>query len=139
MKIKDLIPELGISQKTFDLLEVSVAEAINLDEFHRPKPRYDPNPDTRDYRELVIDRLIKSGIPFSSEFNIFWDLAKRYIKIVCPYCGKDMEYYSGGGSAYNCSVDYRCECGAKFFLSAFPNGMGINPPEQKKEVKPNGA
>ena len=129
MKLKDAVKKLGISQKVVDELEESAATLLASDEFNRREPRRLPGEEPGpDYRERAINRAIKAQVPFYSDGNLVYDLVKRYVRILCPYCGVLITGHGGGGTADYMGVDFRCVCGAGAHLCFHDDGISFSPP-----------
>jgi hypothetical protein len=108
------IKTLGLLFKTIREYneEVDHVQLIVSDEFNRPIKKEE------DYRDTAIYRLVKNNLSFYNEQNLSFLIMKKFVKIVCPYCGKEMQN-SGCGSGNNevTRMRYSCSCGAKANLS----------------------
>lgn len=83
-----------------------------------------------DYRKQALDFVAKNKLPFQSECNSHYELFKRWVKIVCPYCNGETEVTDGGGSANYNSVNYRCKgCKAEISIGGPPNMISFEPKE----------
>ena len=115
-KITDYLRYITIEQ-AFDWCGDWTA-AILHDEFHKKQPRI--GGDETDYRERGIERLIKIGVPWGSNGNIDYLIVKKYMRVVCPYCGQEMTFNGVTGRMYVCG------CGAV----ANPTGsLNFSPPK----------
>lgn len=84
----------------------------------------------RDYREQALDYVAKNKLPFQSECNTHYNLFKRWVKVICPYCEGETEVTDGGGSANYNSVNYRCKgCRAEISIGGPPNMISFEPKE----------
>lgn len=74
-----------------------------------------------------IDFIVDNKINYSSNINTHYNFFKRFVKIECPVCLKDMgEPFSGGGSSNFHHTDYKCSvCQTKVSLGSFADG-GFN-------------
>ena len=89
-----------------------------------------PDNKNMDYRNRAIDKVIDLGLPFSSECNSHHEITKRFVKIVCPYCGKEMELVSGSGDSHGCSEGFRCPgCKASIMLNLPYDFFSVQPPK----------
>jgi len=129
MKLSD-VNELGLLPEALNAAEIDHTELIVSNEF------YKRDHDT-DYRERAIDALIKmgqDGFDFHSESNIISRIAKRYLRLTCPYCEKVMETHSNGGASCGsismCSIGFRCDCGARASIELQANAFSFQPPNQ---------
>ena len=120
MNIEDIdgIGELGLSRRTLEELNIDKTQAIVNDEFN--------SHDVGDYLNRAINRLIKLGIPFDSESNIVFNMAERFIKIICPYCHRNMKFQGGSGNGMDHSAHYICyHCDAEGFIHIPKNGISF--------------
>jgi lysyl-tRNA synthetase class I len=81
---------------------------------------------TKDYREKAIDKCIEEKVELNSTTNNLFNMSKRFIKMICPICGKDMEAKSGGGNSDSYTVNYKCECGTKGYIDLPMDGIWFN-------------
>lgn len=105
MNIND-IGELGLSKRTKDEMEIDPTKLIITDEFHRRDSIGAPKVP---YAERAIDRLIRTRIPWYTEWNITHTAVKRYVRVQCPYCQTDMVIRGDGGSGLQHHWDLRCD------------------------------
>ena len=68
-----------------------------------------------DYRNRAIDFMIKRNIPIHSSHNNQFELAKRFLNMVCPRCGKTMKSSGGGGTSEHMTINFDCvkKCGTR--------------------------
>ncbi len=124
MKFKD-IKTLGLYPKTLENLEFDVTGAVLSDCFNLPRAFRKEN---EDYRDLAIKRFIDQKLPFDSNCNISFEMAKRFVTIICPYCGKNMKYNNGGGNSCVNHISFKCECGAESTLELnHKTGLSFSP------------
>lgn len=109
MKLAD-IHLLGLSAKTRDNLYIDPVRAVLEDEWNRKTPA------GTSYRTEAINRLATDSLPIRSECNIAWDVMKRYVVLICPYCAANtnvrMEMLPKDGSGSGDSVTQNWECPA---------------------------
>jgi predicted RNA-binding Zn-ribbon protein involved in translation (DUF1610 family) len=79
----------------------------------------------KDYRDLSIDYFLKHKVDFHSTCNSIYNVAKRFIKIKCPKCGKNMELNGGGGNSSLHNLNYTCTCGTKANLNMPNEGFSV--------------
>lgn len=122
MKLSE-IQKLGILPKTLQELEIPIDEVITNDEFNI---RYNSKQD-EDYRNRAITRLIDMGVDFTSNWNILHDIIKRFVKVICPYCGNDeLPVVNGGGGSHVWSACYRCNHCKKEITLSFDAHSGVS-------------
>jgi hypothetical protein len=126
--LEKLAAHLGLAKGTLAEVALPVLQLLVDDCFNR----HDSDSE-RDYREIAIDRAVASGCYFVSECNTIHNIAKRFIKCVCPYCGKDMTPKGGGGNCSTYTENYECTCGAGISLTFGNDGIGVRPKENKLE------
>lgn len=115
MKAENL-DSLKLDAKTVSDIEIDHVAAISSDEFNK-RGKFEV-----DYRNRAINRLISNRLSFWNNCNLTYDILKRYVRIVCPYCEGDMKLVNGGGCNSTSSGSYICECGAKADLTLDNNG-----------------
>lgn len=116
MQISEL-KNLGLGIKIDDI-EVDATDVIERAFFG--------NHTCNDYRNESIDYMVKNKIDFHSTCNSIFNVTKRFIKIVCPTCKRNMVYISGGGSADSFHHSYRCEhCQTQADLSIPSEGFRV--------------
>ncbi len=124
MNLND-INKLGLTPQTIADIDFDHVAAITHDEFVRPTPK------GKSYRELAIDRIVKSKLPLYNNCNIAWELLSRYVKLVCPYCNTEMKLVNGGGCGSTSSGEWRCQtetCKATASLTLDNNAaLNFNP------------
>ena len=123
MDYVDLVKMFGeeLVNKALYANALMVAESI---EFSRKEYPFVPSVD---YRERAIDRCIKLNISFQSTGNSHYNLCKKFIKMICPFCGAEMKIANGyGGSGAN-SAEYKCACGASAGISTPVEGISFSP------------
>ena len=86
----------NISSEKFMDDYVNFTEMIIHDEFY--------GYGEKDYRNRAIDRLISMNVNWHSEPNIEYDIMKRFVKIICPYCGRIMSFNGVTGRMYACDL-----------------------------------
>ena len=121
MKLSKL-QKLKLQPGTLGEIDIDITDVIVADEFGR-KVRWTPD-DPRDYRQRAVDRLIEIRVPFATESNIASTMATRVLKVVCPYCFKEMILQGSTGDSSTASMHYMCNCRAKISIT-LPNGSGI--------------
>ncbi len=121
MKIND-ISSLGLSQECINDLTFDHSYAVIHDEFCKRDRELTDKEKKLDYRTRGINRLIKAKLSFSNDFNITYDMVGRFIKVICPYCEKEMIRNSGGGAGNTCSSSFICKCGGQANLSLTCDG-----------------
>lgn len=118
MKLKEAI-EKGLINPDQEIEVDIAAEVCN---------KYFRDDHCKDYRESAILELIKKNVPFASNFNIVYELYKKFVIVKCPTCSFQMELVQGGGSGDRHTMYYECEtCQSKVTLSTDSNGMGVTP------------
>jgi len=125
MKHKDL-DQLGLSKETMDELDVDHVPMIVSDEFKKRGGSY---------RDRAIDRLIKLNMRFHSESNTLTTFAKRFLKMVCPYCTCEMLMGNWGGGLTSTTVEFNCTqpyCHGKAHITLDSNAIRVIPPKQPK-------
>lgn len=128
MKLYQLIGrKLVLHPNTLIHEDVPLSRLITLDECMRPKEQqFNPNVN---YRDSAFERLIAMKAIFTSDPNMDFNLAKRLVKIVCPYCNGETKYTGAGGNNRQFSVDYACiDCGAKISVSFNRSPFEFFPP-----------
>lgn len=119
MKIKD-INKLGLMPKTVDRAEIDLTCLIVDDAFNRPN--------TNNYREDAIKRLVALKEPFHSECNIAYDLAKTLLKVECPYCHNSMSLDGGSGNGSVETLHFRCnKCKSAVKITIPSEGINVYP------------
>ena len=110
---------LGITKKTAGeiLAEVSDFRMLVHDAFNRHSPI--------NYREAAIDRAIKLGVSIQSDCNTTFNLAIRFVRVLCPSCGEHMVGSGSGGNSEVMCVSYNCKCGVSAGLT-FPCDGGLS-------------
>jgi hypothetical protein len=126
MKLKNL-PSLGLGCKTLDDIEIDHVATISTDEFHKPMN----TTDSLNYRESAINRIIGLKLPLYNNCNLTYNIAKRFVKVVCPYCEVEMNVVNGGGNGSTSNVEYRCGCGANANITLDNNAALCFTPKEK--------
>lgn len=103
-------------------IEVDAGELIAHDEFNNPAKG------KGSYRERAIKRLLQLRLKFVSNFNCIHEMAKQFIKVRCPYCGRNMEPQGGGGTGDLHTVQFSCKCSARVHLTVTTDGIYVVPP-----------
>ena len=78
---------------------------------------------SKDYREQAIDRCIEEKVSLNSTANNIFNMSKRFIKIICPICGKDMETKSTSGNSDTYTIRFICECNTKGYIDLPMDGI----------------
>lgn len=126
MKISEL-KELGLLQETMDAVEVDVGTVITNDEFNRTQGN------ERSYREAAVERLVKSGHPFHSNGNILYSMMVSFVKVTCPYCGKEMTTRFSCMNGGSLVMYYQCwTCKADAHLSVLTDGLSFSGGSRKE-------
>jgi len=90
------------------------------------------SPSSHDYRGDAIDECVREKLDFASTCNVVFEMAKRYVKVSCPKCRRNMENRGGGGSGTAITIDYHCKhCDIAFELSMQSDGMFVSFPENE--------
>lgn len=101
--------------------EINPLRLAVIDEFEHD--RKDKDGKHIDYRDAAIDRCVKAKVPFWSEANTAYDLMKRYVRLACPHCDKNMSVVDGGGSSITTSITYHCKaCNIRASLTTLSDG-----------------
>jgi len=79
--------------------------------------------DDRNYEEKAVNRCIDEKVNFVSTANNIYKMAYRFITVKCPICGSDIEGKSGGGTANNHHINFRCECKFEAILTLPEDGI----------------
>jgi predicted RNA-binding Zn-ribbon protein involved in translation (DUF1610 family) len=126
MKFKKLNDILGKNQLLpIDLTnaEIDPTEVIEHYFFERGKGD--------DYRQEAIEFMMKNKITFNSTCNSNFNMAKKFIKVDCPTCGKPMKYEGGSGSSSQ--YTHRFVCKSKrcpsISITIPSDGITVNFPE----------
>ena len=127
MNVND-IESLGLIPATLENHSIDTTRLIVSDEFNRKR-----RTDASDYRERAIDRIVANNMYFHNECNITSNMAKRYLRATCPYCGEEMKTHGGGGSGSHSSIAFSCECGAKGSIRVANEAFSFSPPEKDEE------
>ena len=114
---------LTLSPKTLSDEEVDYTRLVVSDEFNARG--------SGDYRDRAIARLVKDRVQFYSEGNLTYNLFGKYVKIVCPYCAKNMKPNGGGGNGHSTTLTYKCSCGAESTLSVANEALTFKPKTAK--------
>lgn len=115
MKLKDLKQIIDVNPE-----EVEV-NAIELIEDHFFNDRL-----CSDYRNSAINVCNNKNIDWASTGNNSYDVFKRYIKIECPKCHREMEILNGGGNCNTNYATYKCgTCGTQVNLSIPDKGFSV--------------
>lgn len=127
MKLCD-IDQLGLADLTRDEFYIDPVRAVVSDEFNRKVPF-----DGMGYRSRAIDRLAQGKLPIRTENNIAWDVMKRYVVLICPYCASqtnvrmEMLPENGSGSGSVTTQCYQCPaCKAKAALSVGERNLAFS-------------
>lgn len=120
MKIKELIKHFG--DQDLDEIEMDPEQFVREQEWNKK--------DKSDYRHRTVNRLLNAKQDFSSEANIFRDVAVRIITLKCPQCGREVKGdYSGGtfcGKFSMCVFGGSCDnCKIKISLDMPSEGISI--------------
>lgn len=129
MKIKDL--QNHVYPRTIEEIDIPIERAIVQEEFNRRGIVSERT----DARERAVDRLIEMEVPFNSEWNTTFQLAKTILKAECPYCHGPMDAFHAGGSNSDTNVDFRCtndQCGAKATVRIHYDAISMTPPKVNK-------
>ncbi len=86
---------------------------------------YFRDPGKDDYRQRAIDFSIEHQISVTTTQNNGFELMRRYIKVRCPQCRKNMQSGTGFGNGGGQTLHYNCPCGVEFHLT-IPLPGGIN-------------
>ncbi len=81
------------------------------------------------YRDQAIDYVATNKLPFASTCNSIFNIAERFISVVCCYCGGKTKSSGGGGNGSMMTVDYFCEnpdCNARHSLTFHDGGIRSN-------------
>jgi predicted RNA-binding Zn-ribbon protein involved in translation (DUF1610 family) len=116
--------------KVIENLDVDVTSIVVHEEFHR-RGSHTP------YRTRAIKSLLQMNVPFETDCNLVFDVAKEFVKVTCPHCGSETEVSSSGGNLDVMTVAYRCTndaCKAEISLN-FPGDRGIS--VGSSELKPS--
>jgi len=116
---RDELLKRGIRQKTLDAMDIDVTRAVIDEEFGKRVEGC--------YRERSVDRLVGMGVPFSADCNLIYEMAERYMRMVCPYCGRSMTARGGGGTTGHYHVEFTCPCKAKMSISLHDDGISADP------------
>ena len=92
-----------VSDKTLEEAYIDVGQLVTSDEFNKEEHRGMPN-----YRDRAITALLKLETDFQANQNIIYEMAKKFIKIDCPHCGKPMIVHGGGGNMQIAIINYNC-------------------------------
>ena len=115
MKLKDLKQFIDVNSE-----EVEV-NAINMIEDH-----FFNNPECSDYRNSAINFCNNKKIDWSSTENNCYDVLKRYVKIECPKCHREMEVVNGSGNCNSSYVTYKCNsCETQVNLTIPKKGFSV--------------
>jgi predicted RNA-binding Zn-ribbon protein involved in translation (DUF1610 family) len=86
-----------------------------------------------DYRQETIDFMLKNKIAFHSTCNNNFDMAKRFLKVTCPKCGKEMKYSGGSGSSGAYTHRFECKRGCPTVSITIPSdGISISGDDHNK-------
>jgi hypothetical protein len=130
MKHSQVVEALKIHKPVEDDDVNPLRVAINHEFNRRVKPLDGELPD---YRERAIDLVVKARLNFSSEWNTTSNLAKRFLKAICPSCGNTIESRGGGGNSHVWTLDFHCaHCGTHLTLTMPHDGIVISFPEVDK-------
>ena len=110
--MKDLMNYLENTSIEDVIENTDVTRAIVRDEFNRKNPRWSSS-QLADYTSRAIDKLIKMRVTWYSEGNISYQVTQRFVKIVCPYCSKMMDFEGVGNKTFVCK-----SCGASAVVNA---------------------
>jgi hypothetical protein len=125
MDVRTLVVEnpLEVSEKTINETDIDVTRLVVFDEFNNKTVAGNIK---GDYRDRAIKRLVASGLPFHSECNIVHNMAKDFIKVVCPYCHRNMQISEGSGNGQSWTAHYRCpKCESEAYLSMPTDGISF--------------
>lgn len=116
MKIKDFKKFVNIDPE-----EVEV-NAIELLEEHFFEDR-----NCTDYRNSAINVCNNKKIDWTSTENNTYQIFKRYIKIECPKCGREMEILNRGVNCNESYATYKCDtCGTQVNLTIPEKGFSVS-------------
>ena len=123
MNLRELTVEnpLGIDAKAINEMEVDISRLVVDDEFNKVAR------DVKDdYRVRAIKRLVASGIPFHSEYNIIHDMARMFVKVSCPYCNSNMSTHNSSMIGKKFTAHYVCpSCSSEAHISMPINGISF--------------
>lgn len=107
-------------------LETDFSVAVVRDTFEGKIPK------GKSYQQIAISRLVKSLMPWHTEGNIDYEAFKEFVKIKCPYCGKDMDWYGATGRMYTCTCCASVSFPERMFLVSPPNKAFADSPRKGK-------
>jgi len=81
----------------------------------------------KNYRTRAVERCVRNGVSFHSEFNTVFELMSDLIMMKCPKCGEKMKHScEGSGNANSYSTSWSCKkCGVKVSLSMPCDGINV--------------
>jgi hypothetical protein len=121
MKLKKLN---NLLEKCFEL--PIDADEMEVDQTSLIVYKFFDKQNDKDYREEAIDFLVENKIDFNSNGNIDYNIAKRYIKIICPACGEEMKITMGGGNCSISNFDFSCHKCKTIAHISMPSEQGIS-------------
>ena len=79
------------------------------------------------YRKDSIEYMVKNKIDFHSTTNSSHEMFKKFVKVECPQCHKDMTLNSGGGNGSASTALYVCnKCGINTSITIPCEGINVN-------------
>jgi hypothetical protein len=119
VKLSRIIEKFGLKTKDLDDVEVGIEHVI----VHREYKKWKTG---QDYRSKAVEVLLENRVSFSSEGNIFREVARRVMQLNCPYCFKEIKVETAGGSPGSYTIAGECQpCKVRISLTAPPDGFSI--------------
>lgn len=115
MKLKDYIE--NVEKVNIDEIEVNPIRLLE-EKFFNDKF-------CSDYRGAAINVCNNKSINWSSTENNAHDVSKRYVKIKCPKCHKEMEISNGSSNSSVSYTTYKCTCKTQVTIAIPLNGFSV--------------
>jgi hypothetical protein len=85
----------------------------------------------RPYQERALDHVVRAEMNFCSTHNSLDLIMRRYVKVACPLCHKEMELRLAGGNSVQSDIGFYCECGVILNFSLPYEAISVKFPEKK--------
>ena len=111
MKASEIKNKLSVSDKAIEEnMDFNALRIVLTEEFRKEGTGMD-------YRQRALDRCVEAKVEFTSEASSINEIIKRYVKIVNPITGNEMESKGYGGNSDGISIEFRDkETGDKIYL-----------------------
>jgi hypothetical protein len=97
-EFKKMFPKVDVTNHYVNPLEL-------FQQHYFKKDHVKGDPDTNN---AAITTCCEKRLDFRSEVNSLFKVVERFVKVKCPYCGKNMYHNGGGGNAESMTMNFKC-------------------------------